>query len=126
MPRGGSRPGAGRPRKPSALHAILGTWREDRHAHPATAAALIPMATGVADWQPSEADEAALSPRAKDWLAALVSTYALSPVEGRYAVECLRVLSNIEALEAAPGQLAALARERGLFVRMWAALRLEK
>ena len=131
MGRGGARPGSGRPRKSVALHRLHGTYKPSRHGEreASTAAVLaMPLPSAATDWQPSPADWAALSPRARDWLEATLSVYVLNAVEGRQTLEACRVLTRVEALEAEPGMAAAgaVARERRLFLSMWEALRLER
>ena len=127
MPRGGKRPGAGRPRKALSLHRIEGTFRPARHGRTAV---VVPMPAAVAagDWQPGDLEVAALSPRAQIWLQAVLQLYRLNAVEGQALLETLRVLSRVEALELEDGMgaTAALARERRLFLSMWQSLGLEK
>ena len=127
MPRGGARPGAGRPRKSLAAHALHGT-RPARHGQLGTATAAtvltMPSAAQAGDWRPTESEIEPLSPLARKWLAAALSLYHLDPLEGERLLECLRVLSRIEVLESTSGMVAAgaLVRERRLFQGMWAAL----
>lgn len=131
MPRGGRRPGSGRKPKSLALHALSGTFRADRHGHQVTTtAAVLPMpaVTSARDWRPSEAEVRSLSPLAQTWLHATLGLYQLDAVEGLRLLECLRVLSRIEVLEATTGMTAAgaLVRERRLFQTMWAALNFDR
>jgi hypothetical protein len=80
----------------------------------------------VADWQPSPAERAELSPRAVVWLDVTLRQYVLSQLEGLRVMEALRVLTRIERFEGdAMGSAAALVRERRLFLSLWDALRLE-
>jgi hypothetical protein len=123
MPRGGARPGAGRPRKSLAAHVLAGT--RPHHARATTAAVLpMPAAAGARDWRPSQGEVAALSPLARTWLQATLGLYRLDALEGLRLLEALRVLSRCEVLEATTGMQAAgaLVRERKLFQSMWAAL----
>ena len=130
MPRGGARPGSGRKRKSVQLHRLAGTYRADRHAdrQPGGVLLAMPVAANASDWRPTDIETAALSPRAQIWLQAVLQIYQLSGVEGQALLECLRVLSRVEALESEDGMsaAAALVRERKLFLSMWTALRLEK
>ena len=129
MPRGGRRPGSGRKPKSLALHKLEGTYQASRHAHraasPTAAVLTMPRTAPAVDWQPSEAEWAELSPRARDWLTATLGLYVVNGLEGRQVLECCRVLSRCEVLEAEPGMAAAaaLARERRLFWNMWTSLR---
>ena len=88
----------------------------------------MPVPTAATDWRPPPSEVAALSPRAQDWLQAILSLYVLNALEGRQVLEALRVLSRCEVLEAEPGMASAgaLVRERKLFLSMWDQLRLEK
>lgn len=87
----------------------------------------MPAAT-AAEWKPSPEDVAQLGERARIWLEAVRRTFILNELEGLRLLECMRVLTQIEALESVPGAagVAALARERRLFLSQWAALNLEK
>ena len=131
MARGGRRPGAGRKPKSLASHRLAGTFRADRHGdRAATAAAVLPMPAPLSarDWRPSVAEVQALSPLAQTWLHATLTLYQLDLVEGQRLLECLRVLSRIEVLDATTGMTAAgaLVRERRLFQTMWSALNFDR
>ena len=133
MPRGGQRPGAGRPAKPVELHRLQGTFRPSRHGHLA-AAARRPAEFG---WSPTAADRAELGARALDWLDAVVTLYRLDAIEGRLLMAALRSLTRVGQLEAriaadgvAPDGphplLAALCREQRQFLSLWAHVGLGK
>ena len=141
MGRGGARPGAGRKPKSLSLHRLQGTYRKDRHGelaaavpHPAyvsagSAAVVLQMpASSDADWRPDDTELAALSPRSLSWLEATLRLYRLNALEGQRLLECLRVLTRIEVLEATEGMAAAgqVVQHRKLLVSMWAALGLEQ
>lgn len=135
MPRGGARPGAGRPRKPLAEHVLNQTYRADRHGPLPANVVPMPMHSG---WHPAPSEVKRLGARARDWLAAILRLYQLDELEGRRLLEALRSLTRIEAMERSVERLgvmvkgdphpllAALAREQRVFLTHWTALRLEK
>ena len=56
MPKGGARPGAGRPRKPLADHLLRGTYRRDRHGP--LPSNVVPMpAPQSGGWQPTQIED---------------------------------------------------------------------
>lgn len=133
--RGGRRPGAGRPRKPTAEHVLNGTFRPDRHGpRPAHVHALT-AAAPEADWRPSPADVAGLGAVALEWMTAILTTYRLDgALEGRRVLLALQSLDRADRLEQAvrsdPGANAglhrALDRELRQFSAQWQALNLER
>lgn len=125
MPRGGPRPGSGRPALSPEQHVLRGTFRPSRHGVRPVITAPAVVAAPSTGWQPTPADYAPLQARAKAWLAATASLYVLSPLDALRVCECLRVLSRAEELEAR-GPSAALRAELKLFQVMWTGLALER
>jgi hypothetical protein len=133
MPRGGSRVGAGRPRKSLATHVLQGTYRLDRHGpRPSN---VVPMPAPAADWFPAKSDLDGLGARARDWLAVTLATYQLDALEGGHLLLALRCLDRIDQLERAVTDgggagvadralLVALDRATRTFASLWAGLRL--
>lgn len=137
MPRGGVRPGAGRPRKPLAQHHLAGTWRVSRHGpRPLTAGPLVLPMPIAEDWHPTPQELAGLGDQGRRLLAATVRLYRLTELDGRQALLALRSLTLVEQMEAqvaaegtqvageAHPLLPAIARERRLFLSAWSTLRL--
>ena len=134
MPRGGSRPGAGRPRKPLSTHVLNGSYRPDRHGP--RSSNVVTMPTPSADWRPANSDLAGLGPRALDWLDATLTLYQFDGVEGAHLLLALRSLDRLDRLERAVTAagvategtphplLVAVAREARTFASLWAGLRL--
>jgi hypothetical protein len=135
MPRGGARPGAGRPRKSLATHVLRGTYRPDRHGPRPSNVVALPAP--VADWMPAQSDMIGLGARARDWLDATLTTHRLDALEGAHVLLALRCLDRLDQLErglsAATGATAAgephpllpaIAREARTFASLWAGLRL--
>ena len=126
MPRGGPRPGSGRPRLSPEQHMAAGTFRPCRHGvRPPAFMPPVLTPTPQAGWQPSPEDFAPLAPRAQAWLRATATLYELSVLDALRVCECLKVLSRVEQLEAA-GPSAALRAELKLFQLMWVGLALER
>ena len=135
MPKGGARPGAGRPRKSVASHLLTGTFRPSRHGPRPAAGHVLSLPSAEPDWRPSPADLAGLGVRAREWLALTLATYTLDAVEGAHALLALRCLDRCAALEQAVAEaggagvadsrlLVALDRGTRTFSILWGALRL--
>ena len=107
MPRGGRRPGSGRKPKSLALHKLEGTYQASRHAHraasPTAAVLTMPRAAPAVDWQPSEAEWAELSPRARDWLTATLGLYVVNALEGRQVLEAAGCSRGVRCWRPSPG-----------------------
>jgi hypothetical protein len=137
MPRGGRRPGSGRPRKALSRHLIAGSFRTDRHGPRPAAGTVLAMPLPSEDWRPSPEDEAALGPRARRWLTSTVALYRLTSIEGEQVLLAMRSLDRLAQLEAtfatagvtsvdAGTLLTAISREARTFQSAWAAVRLER
>jgi hypothetical protein len=96
--RGGARAGAGRHRKPLALHLLNGTYRPDRHGPlPPDGVPAAPAVPGIPlDWQPDATDLARLGAEGKVFIREALEAGEYNFIAGRLLLEtadCLDLLA---------------------------------
>lgn len=114
MPRGGARPGAGRPRKPVEHHVLAGTIRPGRHAVRVAALAARPAGnSNQSIWEPSGADLDALQDPGRAFVASYLAAYDVTVNEGGLLLELGHIVDRLSELRLLRADPLSEPKERG-------------
>lgn len=100
MPRGGSRPGAGRPAKPVEEHVLAGTYRRDRHGPLPSNVVQMPGATPpqTQGWTPAPAELGAVGKAGRQFVSEMLGAYEFTRSEGVLVIEAAHITDRLAAL----------------------------
>lgn len=113
MPKGGARPGAGRPRKPIESLVLSGSIRPVRHA-----ARLAVLAGATArnskeiQWEPTAADLERLQESGREFVTGYLDAYDISAAEGALLLELAQVVDRLAEVRALRVDPLASIKER--------------
>jgi hypothetical protein len=96
MPKGGARPGAGRPRKALQTHLLAGSYRRDRHGE--RPSNVVPMPDSSTEWQPTAADLGAIPEPGRRVVMDLLAKYAFGLIEGPLVLEAGRAVTALDVI----------------------------